>query len=191
MAITAAGERIERIEAAMESQLTEWHMAPIARAVMAMRGFRTIAAMITVSELGDINRFAHPRQLMSYLGLVGREDSSGDREKRGSITKAGNCHLRWIMNESAQHYRHSPGISEHLSKRQSAVDKRIRKAVVAIAWKAQMRLHERGNQLAARRLTRQKIQVALARELCGFVWAVMRAATPALAAGKPSQQAAA
>jgi transposase len=180
MAVTAAGERIGRIEKAMELQLLDWHMAPAARALMGMRGFRVIASMIVVSELGDIRRFEHPRQLMAYLGLVGREDSSGEKEKRGSITKAGNSHLRWIMNECAQHYRLDPGISEHLSKRQSQIDKRIRKAVTEIGWKAQLRLHERGKKLAARRLMRQKIQVAMARELCGFVWAVMRAAVPAL-----------
>jgi transposase len=191
MAITAAGERIERIEVAMEAQLGEWHMEPVARALMAMRGFSIIAAMITVSELGDIHRFEHPRQLMAYIGLVGREDSSGDKEKRGSITKAGNSHLRWILCESSQHYRLPPGVSERLSKRQSAVDKRIRKTVAAIAWKAQIRLHERGSKLASRRLTRQKIQVALARELCGFVWAVMRAATPALTPAKQTKATAA
>lgn len=178
MAITAAEERIERIEAAMEQQLKDWHMEPAVRALMGMRGFRIIAAMIVVSELGDVHRFDHPRQLMAYVGLVGSEDSSGEKKRQGSITKAGNSHLRWIFNECAQHYRLDPGVSENLSKRQAQIDKKVRKKVCEISWKCQQRLFARGNQLGARKKMRQKVQIALARELCGFVWAVLRVATP-------------
>ena len=181
LAISAAENRIERIEIAMEQQLTDWHLAPCVRALMGMRGFRVIAAMIVVSELGDIHRFAHPRQLMAYLGLVGSESSSGEKTNRGGITKAGNSHLRWIMNECAQHYRLSPGISVNLSRRQSQIDKPIRKEVCAIAWKAQQRLHGKCIALAARKKMRQKVQISMARELCGFVWAVLKVATPTAA----------
>jgi len=178
MAISAAGERIGRIEAAMERQLKDWHMEPAVRALMGMRGFRIIAAMIVVSELGDIHRFAHPRQLMAYVGLVGQEDSSGERKRLGSITKAGNSHLRWIFNECAQHYRLNPGVSETLSRRQEEIDKKVRKEVCAISWKCQQRLFTKSTKLSARRKMRQKVQIALARELCGFVWAVLKVATP-------------
>jgi transposase len=179
MAITAASERIERIEAAMELQLADWHMAPAVRALMGMRGFRIIAAMIVVSELGDIHRFDHPRQLMAYVGLVGSEDSSGDKTRKGSITKAGNSHLRWIFNECAQHYRLDPGVSENLSKRQAQIDKKIKRKVCEISWKCQQRLFAKCAKLSARKKMRQKVQIAMARELCGFVWAVLKEATPA------------
>jgi transposase len=178
MAITAAEERIERIEQAMEAQLKDWHMEPAVRGLMGMRGFRIIAAMIVVSELGNIHRFDHPRQLMAYVGLVGREDSSGEKKRQGAITKAGNSHLRWIFNECAQHYRLAPGVSEHLSKRQAQIPKKVRKEVCAISWKCQQRLFAKGNKLSARKKMRQKVQIALARELCGFVWAVLKVATP-------------
>ncbi len=182
MAITAAEERIERIEAAMELQLQNWHMAPAVRGLMGLRGFRTIAAMIVVSELGDIHRFDHPRQLMAYVGLVGREDSSGDKISKGSITKAGNSHLRWIFNECAQHYRLPPGVSEHLSQRQAQIDKKQRKEICAISWKCQQRLFAKNSKLSARKKMRQKVQIALARELCGFVWATLKVASPTAAA---------
>lgn len=178
MAITAAEERIERIEAAMEQQLQDWHMAPAVRGLMGLRGFRTIAAMIVVSELGDIHRFDHPRQLMAYVGLVGSEDSSGGKRRLGSITKAGNSHLRWIFNECAQHYRLPPGVSVNLSQRQLQIDKKVRKAIRDISWKCQQRLFARCNKLAARKKMRQKVQIAMARELCGFVWAVLKVASP-------------
>lgn len=75
--IDAANERIERLEMHMKALLDEWHLAPVVRALMGFRGYQTVAAMITVSEIGDIHRFPHPRQLMAYLGLVPSEPSRG------------------------------------------------------------------------------------------------------------------
>ena len=109
--IDAATQRIARIEQHMKALLEEWHLEPVVKALMGFRGFQVVAAMIVISEIGDIHRFAHPRQLMAYLGLVPTENSSGGTRKQGSITKAGNGHLRWIMTESAQHYRLPPKVS--------------------------------------------------------------------------------
>jgi hypothetical protein len=89
----------------MKALLDEWHMKPVVLALMGFKGYQTVAAMITVSEIGDIHRFPHPRQLMAYLGLVPSESSSGGSRAQGTITKCGNGHLRWIFNECAQHYR--------------------------------------------------------------------------------------
>lgn len=176
--IDAAAERIERLEVQMKALLEEWHMRPVVLALMGLRGYQTVAAMITVSEIGDIHRFAHPRQLMAYLGLVPSESSSGGSRAQGSITKCGNGHLRWIFNECAQHYRLPPKVSRELSLRQEGISKAHRQKVRELSWRCQNRLHERGRKLAARGKTRQKVQIALARELVAFVWEVMRITTP-------------
>ena len=83
--IDAANQRIERLEVHMKALLDEWHLAPVVKALMGFKGYQTVAAMITVSEIGDIHRFAHPRQLMAYLGLVPSESSSGGSRAQGSI----------------------------------------------------------------------------------------------------------
>jgi transposase len=176
--IDAAAERIERLEVHMKALLDEWHMKPVVLALMGFKGYQTVAAMITVSEIGDIHRFAHPRQLMAYLGLVPSESSSGGSRAQGSITKCGNGHLRWIFNECAQHYRLPPKVSQELTTRQESIPKAYRRQVIEISWRAQNRLHERGRKLAARGKTRQKAQIAMARELAAFVWEVMRAVMP-------------
>lgn len=176
--IDAAEERIERLEVHMKALLEDWHLAPVVKALMGFRGYQTVAAMITVSEIGDIHRFAHPRQLMAYLGLVPSESSSGGSRAQGGITKCGNGHLRWIFNECAQHYRLPPKVSSQLSVRQESIPQAHRKEVKEISWRCQNRLHEKGRKLAARGKTRQKVQTALARELSAFVWEVMRMVTP-------------
>jgi transposase len=170
MAIEAARERIEGCEKAMRDLLLSWRLAPAVAALMAMKGFQTVAAMILVSELGEIHRFAHPRQVMAYLGLVPTEKTSSDKRRQGGITKCGNAHARWLLIESAQHYIGPPKVSKELSKRQEGQPKEVR----AISWRAQKHLHGRFTRLAARRLQRNKALVAIARELCGFVWELLR-----------------
>ena len=177
-AVEAAHQRILRLEKQMEELLLDWNQAPVVRALMGMRGFKLVSAMIVVSELGDIHRFAHPRQLMAYLGLVPIEDSTGERRRLGGITKAGNGHLRWIINESAQNYRLPPRISPDLSKRQEGIAAEHRETVKSISWKCQNRLYAKGRRLTGRMKMRQKVQIALARELSGFVWAVMKTVQP-------------
>ena len=168
--IAAAGERIARAEAAMHELLEKWRLAPAVRALMAMKGFQTVAAMILVSELGEVHRFAHPRQVMAYLGLVPTENTSSDNRRQGHITKCGNAHARWLLVECAQHYATPPKVSAHLSRRQQGQSHQVR----AISWRAQLRLHSRYNRLLGRRLLRNKAMVAIARELCGFVWELLR-----------------
>ena len=176
--IDATAERIERLEVQMKALLDEWHMKPVVLALMGFKGYQIVATMITVSEIGDIHRFAHPRQLMAYLGLVPRENSSGGIRIQGPITKCGNGHLRWIFNECAQHYRLPPKVSQELTTRQEAIPKAHRRQVIEISWRCQNRLHERNRKLNARGKTRQKVQIAMARELSAFVWEVMRITTP-------------
>jgi transposase len=176
--IESALARTARLEKAMEDQCARWSQTPVVRALMGLRGFRLVSAMITVSELGDIHRFAHPRQLMAYAGLVPGESSSGDTRRLGAITKSGNAHLRWLLNESAQHYRLPPEISVDLARRQEDIPAAHRAKVREISWKCQQRLYQKSRKLTGRLKMRQKIQIALARELCGFVWAVMKTTQP-------------
>jgi transposase len=169
-AIDAAHERVARLEASMSTLLPGWRLQPAVAALMALRGFQAVAALILVSELGDIHRFAHPRQLMTYLGLVSTEHSSGPQQHLGAISRCGNGHARWLLVECAQHYALAPKVSKELSRRQEQQPQPVR----ALSWKAQHRLHLRFSRLQARRLPRNKIKVAIARELCGFVWALLR-----------------
>jgi len=170
MAIQAAGEQVQRCEVAMRDLLEQWRLAPAVRALMAMKGFQTVAAMILGSELGAINRFTHPRQVMAYLGLIPSENTSSDKRRQGAITKCGNAHARWLLVECAQHYVAPPKVSKELSRRQQDQPREVR----AISWRAQNRLHGRFRRLAARRLQRNKALVAIARELCGFIWELLR-----------------
>jgi transposase len=180
-AIDAAGERIGRCEVAMRELLEKWRLAPAVHALMAMKGFQTVAAMILVSELGEVQRFSHPRQVMAYLGLVPTEHTSSDKRRQGHITKCGNSHLRWLLVECAQHYATPPKVSAHLSRRQEGQPREVR----AISWRAQHRLHHRYTRLLARRLQRNKAMVAIARELCGFIWELLRTQPCYQAPGRP------
>ena len=136
------------------------------RALMAQKGFQVVAAMITISELGDLTRFKHPHQLMAYLGLTPSEHSTGTRRRQGAITKCGNSHARWILVESAQAYRNPPKVSAALSKRQEGQPREVKE----LSWRAQRRLNHRFRELCARKLHRNKAVAAVARELCAFVW---------------------
>ena len=102
----------------MRDLLEQCRLPPAVHALMAMKGFQTVAAMILVSELGEVHRFGHPRQVMAYLGLVPTENTSSERRRQGHITKCGNAHARWLLVECAQHYAAPPKVSKELSRRQ-------------------------------------------------------------------------
>lgn len=122
--ISVAAERIARLEEGMEALLQSWAMRPVVEALMGLRGFQMVGAMVLVSELGGAWRFEHPRQLMAYLGLVPTEHTSGDKRRQGAITKAGNAHARWLLIEAAQHYWLPPKVSKELSVRQQGQNRR-------------------------------------------------------------------
>ena len=173
-AIGDAEERIGRLEDQMHALLESWPMKPVVEAVMGLRGFAMVGAMVIVSELGGAWRFDHPKQLMAYLGLVPSENTSSEKRRQGGITKAGNSHARWLLIEAAHHYRLSPKISKELSARQQGLSGEVK----ACSWKAQTRLHKRMMQLIARGKQRNKVTVAVARELCGFLWHIFRLMAP-------------
>lgn len=153
-------------------------LAPMVKRLQCFRGIALQGAMVLATEIVDWRRFERPTQLAAYLGLVSREDSSGDRERKGSITKAGNRHCRHVLVQAAWSYHHRPATSVDLKRRQAGQPP----AVIAHAWKAQQRLHARYNHLAYRKQPQIAV-VAVARELVGFLWAVMQDC-PASAAGR-------
>jgi len=134
-------------------------------ALQALRGVAQIAAATIVAELGEVSRFAAPRQLMGYSGMVAKEHSSGQRIWRGGITKTGNAHLRRVVTEAAWAYRHRPSIGGLLRKRQEKLSEEVKE----IAWKAQHRLHARYRRLTGRGKSKQQVVTAIGRELLGVV----------------------
>jgi transposase len=169
-AILESHERVERLTTALREQVERWRFGPVVRALMCFKGIDFVAATIIVSELGDLRRFEHPRQLMAYLGLVPSEYSSGTSRRQGSITKTGNSHVRRILVESAWCYRYSARLSRPVVERQLTQPKAVRD----IAWRAQLRLCSRYRRLCGRGMHSNKICVAVARELAGFVWEAAR-----------------
>ena len=171
-AIMEGTGRVTRLTDQIQKLLPEWHMEPVVKALQALRGVAPIVATTSVAEIGDMNRFERPRQLMTYLGLIPSEHSSGESVKRGSITKTGNGHVRRALVEAAQAYSFPARVSRHLLKRQEGLPQSIRE----IAWKAQVRLCGRFRRLMARGKQRNKVVTAIARELAAFMWAIAKEA---------------
>jgi len=174
-AVEEAGARLVRLAQAIGAQLEHWRWWPLVGALQALRGISVIHAVRIVAELGDLARFVSPRKLMGYLGMIPSEDSSGSRRRQGSITKAGNSSARRALIEAAWAYAHPARVSWVIARRQTGLSK----SVTDLAWKAQLRLCARFRRLAARGLNRNKIVVAIARELSGFVWAIGQNVKPA------------
>ena len=168
--------RLERLERAIDEAVktAPEGMRTVVAALQALRGIAQVSAVTIVAEVGAFSRFATPRQLMGYSGAVASEDSSGPRTRRGAITKTGNAHLRRIIIEAAWAYRHRPSVGATLRKRQAALDAEV----IAIAWKAQHRLHARYRNLTARGKSKQSAVTAVGRELLGFIWAIGMAVAP-------------
>jgi transposase len=169
-----AEARRDRLTGQIEELLPAWSMAPVVEALQAMRGIALIVAVTLVAEVGDLARFANPRQLMAYLGLVPSEHSSGDRVRRGAITKAGNGEARRVMIEAAWTYRMQARVSRTLLDRLQGLPKPVRE----IAWKAQVRLCARYRRLSASGKPTPVVTAAIAREMLGFAWAIARHVTP-------------
>lgn len=174
LAFGAAEERLHRLEELVAAEAPKWRMYPAVQALMCFRGFDVIAAAMLVAEINDVRRFAHPRGLMAYLGLVPHEHSTGDKRRLGAITKAGNAQARWILIEAIQHASLPPKVSMHLAHRQEGQPEEHRR----ISWKMQNRLYKRHWHLTNRGIMAAKVKVALARELCGFVWDLLRHVPP-------------
>jgi len=171
-AVQWADERVARLTQASAASIAGWRFAPVVAALQALRGLDEVSAIGLVAEIGDIGRFEHPRQLMGYLGLVPSEHSSGERVARGSITKSGNAHARRLLTEAAWNYRFKARIGYRAQQRQEGLPQAIRDT----AWKAQLRLTGRFAKLHGRGVQINKVCVAVARELAGFIWAIAQQA---------------
>lgn len=168
--IDTARESKTRLEQRMKEHLEHWGFKPHVQALMAFRGYDYVAAMTIISELGDLTRFPHPNQLMGYLGAVPSEETSDQKRRQGAITKSGNGHARWMLIECATHYRLEPKVGQQLTKRQEGQSREVRE----ISWRAQNRLNYRYRKLRARGKCHNKVVVAIAREMLGFIWELYR-----------------
>jgi transposase len=164
--VTAAGERLKRLETALHQCAQSSSQVALIRALQAFRGIGFLTAVTIVAEAGDLRRFRTAPQFMAYAGIVPSESSSGSKQHRGSITKTGNSLLRHVFGEAAHHARHAPRVAGTLKQRQADVPREM----VDLSWRAQVRLHTRYRHLSAR-IGAHKALTAIARELAGFIWA--------------------
>ena len=168
-AVEQASARVAALEQQMRQALATWSLRPAVEGLMSLRGVSLITAMTVLAELGDLTRFDSPRQLMSFLGLVPSERSSGSRRHQGTITKTGNGHVRRVLVEAAWHYRHPPRKTASLRRKAAPAPP----GVQALAWAAQKRLCARYRHLLlCSGKAKCKVTVAVARELVGFIWAI-------------------
>jgi transposase len=165
-----AAARITRLDGAITEavKVAPPQMRAVIEALQALRGVAHISAVTVVAELGELSRFARAKQLMGYGGIVASEHSSGERTRRGRITKTGNAHLRRVVVEAAWAYRHRPAVGDTLRKRQEKVSEEVKE----IAWKAQQRLYQRYQKLLAKGKNKGVVVTAVGRELLGFIWAI-------------------
>lgn len=136
--------------------------------LLSLKGVGVYTAMVILSEVGDARRFPEAPCLMSYLGLVPREDSSGQSQHRGPITKAGNNRVRWVLTEAAWNQARAVGGCARVKKHWQSQSPEV----VAIAKKAERRLHNKFWKVATRK-DRKTAAVAVAREMAGFIWALL------------------
>src|SRR5919106_6595814 len=159
--------RIVQLERAIRETAERGPWRELVGRLRCLRGIDTHTALALVAEIGDFNRFTSAEQLMAFVGLVPSEHSSGEQRRQGSITKVGNGHVRRLLVESAWHARRRPTVGYELARRQRGQEA----VVVERACRCQQRLHQRWQRMAGRGKPHQKIVVACARELAGFLWA--------------------
>ncbi len=176
-ALEQATARVERLTKDVGEFVEQWALKDLVVALQALRGIQLISAVVLAAEIGDFLRFSRPSLLMSFVGLVPSEHSSGGSRRQGAITRTGNAHVRHILVEAAWHYRCRPRGSKAIEARRRAVSPEVR----AIAEKAEQRLYRRFQRLTSRGKKSQQVVTAVARELIGFVWAIAQIPTKAAA----------
>ena len=167
VAYEGAIEREKKLVKDIEELLACWALEPVVRALMALRSVDLVTAVTVVAEVGDFARFAKAPHFASYMGMTASEQSSGERRMQGGITKHGNAHVRRVLTEAAWNYRYSV-LSHTIRKRGEGTTAEVR----GIAQKAQDRLHRRYCRLIARGKEKNKVAVAVGRELACFIWAI-------------------
>ena len=165
-AVQQLNQRRRDLEQIIEQLLPSAPFAATAYRLRCFRGLATLSAVALCCEIGDFARFTKPAQLSAFLGLVPAEHTTDSKRRLGSITKAGSSHARRLMVEAAWHYRRLPATGTTLARRQEGIDPRV----IAIAWRAQVRLHTRYTRMKARDKPAGVITIANARELACFCW---------------------
>jgi transposase len=160
--------RFEQLERAIREVAEQGPWAQLVARLRCLRGVDTLTALALAAEIGDFDRFTSAEEFMAFVGLVPTERFSGEQRRQGSITKVGNSHVRRLLVESAWHARRRPKVGYELARRQRGHDA----AVIERSWRCQQRLYQRWQRMAGRGKPQQKIVVACARELAGFVWAI-------------------
>jgi transposase len=173
--IGEAERRRDRLDGQIRELARDWSLAPVVAALQAMRGVAFLSAVVLVAAIGDFRRFANPRQLMAWLGLVPSEHSSGAKVERGGITKAGNGRARRVLVEGAWSHRFPARVTSPIQARLE----RVPEAVRTIAWKAQLRLCARYRRLVAAGKNANLVTAAVAREMAAFAWAIACQVQPA------------
>ncbi len=169
--VADCSNRVQRLTEQIRQQSQQSRLYELIQALQSMRGISLIVAATIAAELGDLTRFENPEKLMAYLGLIPSEHSSGERVKKGAITKTGNGHVRRALVEAAHAYRFPARKSSAIRKRQEELSKEV----VDISWKAQCRLCTRYQYLMAKGKTTNIAKTAIAREIAGFSWAIAQA----------------
>lgn len=163
------------LEAEIRNLVPQWSLSSLVEALQALRGVALVIAVTLVAEVGDMRRFANPKQLMAFLGLTPGEHSSGGSVRPRGITKAGNCSVRTLLYEAAWSYRLTPKVGSHM---QQTIPRDVPQEAKDIAWKAQLRLCKRYRQLLAKGKKSQVAITAVARELLDFVWSIGQCIPP-------------
>jgi transposase len=169
-AVEALIHRRQELERQITAQIPTSPWAREVGRLRCLRGVDTLTAIGLCSEIGDFERFAKAGQLMSYLGLVPCEHSSGESRRQGSITRSGSRHARRLLVEAAWHYRNPPRVGRELERRHEHQPPEA----IAISWSAQRRLHRTWSQMRKRNKRATVTTVAVARELAGFCWSIAR-----------------
>jgi transposase len=165
------GTRVQRLTEQVRQQSQKSCLHELIKALQSMRGISLIVAATIAAELGDLTRFENPGKLMAFLGLIPSEHSSGERVKKGAITKTGNSHVRKVLVEAAHAYRFPARKSREIRKRQEELPKEV----IDISWRAQCRLCTRYQYLMAKGKKTNVAKTAIAREITGFSWAIAQA----------------
>jgi transposase len=166
-AVDLIDARVEQLERAIRETAEQRPCRELVGRLRCLRGIDTLSALGLAAEIGDFGRFRSAEEFMAFVGLVPSEHSSGEHRRQGTITKVGNGHVRRLLVEAAWHARRRPKVGYELARRQRGQDA----AVIERSWRCQQRLHQRWQRMAGRGKPHQKIVVACARELAGFVWA--------------------
>ena len=164
----AAQRRVAGLDDQIHQAVATWSLRPLVEALISLRGVNVLTAVTVLAELGDLTRFDSPRQLMSHLGLVPSEHSSGARRRQGGITRTGNSHVRRVLVEAAWSYRFAARKTAHLRRKAASAPPKVQ----TLAWAAQKRLCGRYRRLANAGKPASRVTTAVGRELAGFLWAI-------------------